>query len=61
MNVKASCYKCEKRTSDCHSKCEKYIQFKAERDAELKELRKARSKAGDMYGYQIQKYKRLGK
>ena len=57
----APCLNCPERKSGCHSNCEKYIQFKTERDAELVKRRKATEKDNDMYGYKEQKYKRLGK
>lgn len=58
---KSTCFNCNERTSDCHTYCEMYKAFKAERDAELERERKEKAKAGDMYGYHVQKYKRLGK
>ena len=55
------CYKCDDRTSDCHTYCEKYKKFKTERDAELKVENKSRYKDSQMYSYQRHKYRRLGK
>lgn len=26
-NIKAPCYRCEERTTYCHTNCEKYIEF----------------------------------
>lgn len=59
--TQSSCLNCPDRTSDCHSYCEKYKLFKAEREAENEKLRKSRSKDRDINGYQTLKNKRLGK
>lgn len=36
------CYNCEERAAGCHSTCEKYISFKAEREAENAQRNKER-------------------
>jgi hypothetical protein len=56
----ATCFNCQDRTSGCHSQCEKYLKFRAERDAELEKRKKINTEIGDMYGCKRHRYKKLG-
>lgn len=48
MNRTNPCYGCESRTADCHSKCEAYCKWKAERNAVKAEQT---AKAAELYRY----------
>ena len=47
--MNAPCYHCPERHNLCHASCEKYLKFRAERDA----MCKARRKDGEFYDSSI--------
>lgn len=44
----APCYKCDRRTPDCHGSCPAYLDWKAGRDAQRAE-REKQHKSNDTY------------
>ena len=40
--VRSNCRGCEKRFPGCHDKCKDFQQYKAEREAELEQIRQAK-------------------
>lgn len=45
------CMDCERRSADCHSKCDEYLRQRAEHEAETAALRDIREQQGAMYRY----------
>lgn len=56
--INAPCYKCEDRTQDCHSICEKYISWKAERDKRKESEREAELQEWRVTEYMVKRIKR---
>ena len=56
--MKNSCYGCEKRRMGCHSTCEDYQKFKAEREAINQEKVKKRQVYDDLNCITIESIKR---
>lgn len=44
MSTKVGCYGCEERKAGCHSKCDRYKEWKEGHDAEQAEIRIRRDK-----------------
>lgn len=56
---KAPCLNCPDRSPTCHGECEKYKQFKAEREVENAERYKERRSVQEMVDYSKNKWRRL--
>jgi hypothetical protein len=50
-----SCYECKDKYPACHDTCETYQQARAERDAKLERIRKAKEKARVYDDYRYRK------
>ena len=55
------CFKCTEREFKCHSLCEKYIEYRAERDQMLDDISKANKTRNAFIDMNNQKVKRLRK
>jgi len=54
---KAPCYKCERRSEGCHSKCEAYIEYKTACEADY-DMRKAHA---TLVGYEAKRTEKMRK
>lgn len=58
MALKNTCFKCEKRTTGCHSVCKDYIDAVAEwqkEKAEIQKIKKAKADSNDFRSANVQK------
>lgn len=53
-NTKPPCQGCESRSVGCHSKCEKYIEYRTKLDEKKAVVSKQLSEEYDVQGYSIQ-------
>ena len=49
--ILAPCLNCEDRHEMCHSSCNKYLEFKKQKEIEREHLNKIRQTETDWYGY----------
>lgn len=59
--LKAPCLNCPDRTSDCHSKCKKYLEFKAVNELQREERNKILQSVQDWCGFKEAKFKRINR
>ena len=57
--ISAPCLNCEDRHQTCHSSCNKYLEFKKQKEIECEHLNKIRQTETDWYGYKQYKYKKI--
>lgn len=44
FKTKAPCFKCEKRTSECHATCPEYLEYRKKHEEEREEYRRQKEK-----------------
>lgn len=59
--MKSPCYKCPDRHLRCHSKCEKYQEFKSKNEERLDALKKSYSSEHDEHEFKILQYEKYKK
>ena len=57
--ISAPCLNCEDRHQTCHSSCNKYLEFKKQKEIEREHLNKIRQTETDWYEYKQYKYKKI--
>ena len=57
--ISAPCLNCEDRHQTCHSSCNKYLEFKKQKEIEREHLNKIRQTETDWYAYKQYKYKKI--
>ena len=57
--ISAPCLNCEDRHQACHSSCNKYLEFKKQKEIEREHLNKIRQTETDWYAYKQYKYKKI--
>lgn len=59
--LQSPCLNCPDRTSECHSKCAKYLEFKTLNEIQREERNKIRQSCQDWYGFKEAKFKRINR
>lgn len=49
------CFNCNERHTNCHSECEKYIEWKRERDIEKGQLKKSREQENESWIFAVKR------
>ena len=55
------CLNCEERHKNCHSECEKYIEWKRERDIKQTEIRANKTKYWETDGFKVKQIEKTRK
>lgn len=61
MSNKSPCYKCEERNADCHSTCEKYLEYHAKNKERLELKKKQFAQEHDEREFKILQYQKFQK
>lgn len=56
--IQSSCYNCKDRYVGCHSKCDRYKEFKIKKAEENESIRKSKLIEGDHYAVLKHKFKK---
>lgn len=57
MEVCKCCYKCKDRVIGCHSKCNRYKEWRIQKDKELQEIRRQKDLESQIQGYKSKRHK----